>query len=76
MNARMILIYPLRRDLELILSTKNVVPFGSIDVRLAFLNALGLSNGLRFTKVGYEFGSRDYSAEIGGGVLYMEAEHL
>jgi hypothetical protein len=75
-NARMVFIYSLRRDLELILSAEDVSPLRIVDLRLALLRAFGSSDGFGFPEVGYEFRSRDYRAKVGSGVLDMRAEHL
>jgi hypothetical protein len=72
----MILIDSLRRDLELILSTKNIVPLVNINVRIALLGAFGLCDRLCLTEVSYEFGSGDDRAEVGGRALDVSAQRL
>jgi hypothetical protein len=56
-NARMVLINSFRRNLELVLSTKDAVSLVNIDVRLALFRAFGLRNGLGLAEVGDEFRS-------------------
>jgi len=74
----MVLINAFRRDLELILSTENTAPLQLMDigVRIALFCALGWCDRLGFAKVSHEFGSGDYRAEVGGGVLDMSTERL
>lgn len=72
----MILIDSLRRNLKLILSTKNIAPCVNIDVRIALLRTFGLCDRLCLTEVRYEFGSGDDRAEVGGRALDVTAQRL
>jgi len=59
-DIRMILIYSLRSDLELIFSAKDAIPFGKIDVRLVLPRTLDCVTG---------FGSPKWVMKSGSDII-------